>query len=70
MCADVLLVAQRLLAFYEGGPQPTEADEDFMDALARMREREADALRRFKRRSVNAALCKLIKEPKCNSASK
>jgi hypothetical protein len=67
--ADVLLVAQRLLDFYDGGPRPTDEDEEFMDALERMREREADAPISFKRRTVNAALGKLIKEPKCNSAS-
>lgn len=68
--ADVLLVAQRLLDFCDGGPRPTYEDEDFMDALERMREREADAPISFKRRTVNAALCKLVKESKCNSASK
>jgi len=67
---DMLLVAQRLLDFYAGGPRPTDEDEDFLDALERMREREADAPVAFKRRAVNAALRKLIKELKCNSASK
>jgi hypothetical protein len=66
---DVLLVAQRLLDFYHGGPRPTYEDEEFVDALERMREREANAPVAFKRRTVNAALHKLIKEPKCNSAS-
>jgi hypothetical protein len=67
---DVLLVAQRLLDFYEGGPRPTYEDEEFVDALDRMREREAAAPVHFKRRTVNAALRKLRKEPTCNSASK
>jgi hypothetical protein len=68
--ADMLLVAQRLLDFYAGGPRPTDEDEDFLDALERMREREADTPVAFKRRAVNAALRKLIKELKCNSALK
>jgi hypothetical protein len=38
---DVLLVAQRLLDFYDGGGRPTDEDEEFIDALERMREREA-----------------------------
>jgi hypothetical protein len=67
---DVLLVAQRLLDFYDGGPRPTYEDFEFVDALERMREREANAPVAFKRRTVNAALRKLGKEPKCNSASK
>lgn len=67
---DVLLVAQRLLDFYEGGPRPTYEDEEFVDALDRMREREAAAPVPLKRRRVNAARRKLRKEPTCNSASK
>ncbi len=70
MRADGLLVAQRLLAFYDGGPRPTYEDEEFVDALERMREREAAAPVTFNRRTVNTALRKLIKEPQCNSASK
>lgn len=69
MREDVLLVAHRLLDFYDRGPRPTDEDEEFMDALERMREREADAPVTFNRRTVNAALRKLIKEPKCNSVS-
>lgn len=67
---DVLLVAQRLLDFYDGGPQPTSEDMEWMGALERMREREVNAPLTFKRRAVNAALRKLVKEPPCNSASK
>ncbi|HEV8177879.1 MAG TPA: plasmid pRiA4b ORF-3 family protein [Gemmatimonadales bacterium] len=70
MREDVLLVAQRLLAFYDGGPRPTYEDEEFVDALERMGEREAAAPVPFNRRTVNTALRKLIKEPPCNSASK
>ncbi len=58
---DVLLVAQRLLDFYDGGPRPTYEDFEFVDALERMREREANAPVAFKRRTVNAAIRKLIK---------
>ena len=70
MHEDVLLVAQRLLDFYDGGQRPTYEDFEFVDALERMREREANAPVSFKRRTVNAALRKLGKEPPCNSASK
>lgn len=70
MREDVLLVAQRLLDFYDGGPRPTYKDFEFVDAVARMREREASAPVSFKRRTVNAALRKLGKEPPCNSVSK
>lgn len=67
---DLLLVAQRVLDFYDGGPRPTYEDVEFMDALDRMRERAANAPIPFHRRTVNAALRKLRKEPPCNSASK
>ena len=53
---DILLVAQRILAFYDGGPRPTYDDEEFMAALDRMHERENDAPIAFSRRTVNAAL--------------
>jgi hypothetical protein len=58
---DVLLVAQRLLDFCDGGPRPTYEDREFMDALERMREREANAPVTFRRRTVNAALRKLAR---------
>lgn len=67
---DVLLVSERLLDFYDGGPRPTYEDEEFVDALERMREREANAPVTFKRRTLNAALRKLTKEAICTSASK
>jgi hypothetical protein len=70
MREDVLLVAERLLAFYEGGPRPTYEDVEFMDALDRMHARSANAPVPFSRRMVNAVLRKLRKEPPCNSASK
>lgn len=61
VCEDVLLVAQRLLDFCDGGPRPTYEDGEFVDALERMRERETNAPVTFKRRTVNAALRKLAK---------
>jgi len=70
MHADVLLVGQRLLAFYDGGPRPTFEDTEFMDALERMRERETHTPIPFQRRRVNTALRQLRKESLCNSASK
>jgi hypothetical protein len=67
---DVLLVAQRLLEFSEGGPRPTTDDAEFLAALERMRERLEDAPIAFGRRAVNTALRKLRKEMPCTSASK
>lgn len=70
---DVLLVAERLLDFYDGGRRPTYDDEEFVDALERMREREANAPVTFKRRTLNAALrsvSELTKEATCTSESK
>jgi len=66
---DLLLVAQRLLAFSEGEPQPTEEDAEFMDALERMHERLEDAPTAFNRRAVNTALRTMSEEPPCTSAS-
>ncbi len=68
---DVLLVAQRLLDFYNGGPRPTYEEVEFVDALERMREREANAPVTFKRRRVNAPppnLHELGQAPQCISA--
>jgi len=67
---DMLLVAERLLEFYRGGPRPTYEEDEFMDALERMREREENAPIPFNRREVNAALRKMIKETPCTSESK
>jgi len=53
---DVLLVAERLLTFFDGGPRPTDDDGDFVDALERMEDRLEDAPTAFNRRAVNAAL--------------
>jgi len=67
---DVLLVAQCLLAFCEGGPRPSTDDDAFMAALERMQDRLEDAPITFDRRTVNAALRTMRKEPPCTSASK
>ena len=67
---DLLLVAQRLLEFSEGGPRPTEDETEFMDALERMHERLEAVPSAFSRRAVNAALRIMRKEPPCTSASK
>ena len=67
---DVLLVAQRLLDFAEGGLRPTTDDAEFMAALERMRDRLEDAPIAFNRRVVNTALRKLRKEMTCTSASR
>ena len=67
---DVLLVAERLLALYDGGPRPTTDDEAFMAALDRMHDRLDEAPVAFGRRTVNAALQTQRKDRACNSASK
>jgi hypothetical protein len=67
---DVLLVAQRLLDFAEGGPRPTTDDAEFMATLERMRARQENAPITFDRHAVNTALRKLPKEISCTSASK
>jgi len=66
---NVLLVAERLLAFYDGGLRPTREDEEFVVALDRMRDRLEDAPIAFDRRAVNSALRTLRKETPCTSAS-
>ena len=65
---DVLLVAQRLLDFCQGGPHPTYEEQDFEEAIERMRSRVEKAPITFNRRAVNAALHQ--KEPPCTSAFK
>lgn len=67
---DVLLVAQRLLEFCDGGPRPTADDEGFLAAMERMRDRLGNAPIAFDRRGVNVALSKLRKETPCTSASR
>ena len=62
------LVAQRLLDFCQGGPRPTYEEQDFEEAIERMRSRVENAPITFNRRAVNAALHQ--KEPPCTSASK
>lgn len=66
---DLVLVAQRLLDWYHGGPRPTYDDAEFSAALERMYERLEDAPIAFNRRAVNAALRTMIKETTCTSAS-
>lgn len=53
---DMLLVAERLRAFFDGGPRPTDEDTDVVDALERMHDRLEEAPTPFNRRAVNAAL--------------
>lgn len=67
---DMLLVAQRLLDVYQGAPPPTYEDDEFVEALERMREREEDMPIPFDRREVNAALRQIGKETPCTSESK
>lgn len=66
---DLLLVAQRLLEFSEGGRRPTEDETEFMDALERMHERLEAVPPAFSRRAVNVALRAMRKEQPCISAS-
>jgi hypothetical protein len=67
---DLLLVAQRLLEFSEGGARPTEDETEFMDALERMHQRLEAVPLVFSCRAVNVALRMIRKEPPCTSASK
>ena len=67
---DMALIAQRLLDFYAGGSRPTYDDDDFMEAMERLRMREEDDPIEFNRREVNVALRKNAKETPCTSASK
>ncbi|MEI6179922.1 MAG: hypothetical protein WCP31_04150 [Chloroflexales bacterium] len=59
---DALLVAERILVFYEGGPRPTVDEPAFMDALDRMRDRLDAVPIAFDRRAVNTALHHMSKE--------
>lgn len=71
--SDILLVAKRLLEFYDGGPKPSYEEEEFIEALDRMERRLDDAPIEFNRREVNAALrriAKMGKEPECTSESR
>lgn len=71
--SDILLVANRLLQVYDGGPQPTYEEEEFIEALDRMERRLDDAPIEFNRREVNVALQKIgrtKKETKCTSESR
>lgn len=60
--ADMGLIAERILAFANGGPRPTVDDFEFMDALERLQEREEWLPTAFDRRAVNQALRALRKE--------
>ena len=53
---DVVLVAERLLTFLDGGPRPTDDDTAFVAALDRMNDRQEAAPTVFNRRALNAAL--------------
>jgi hypothetical protein len=61
-CEDVLLVAERILVWYEGGPRPTVDEPAFMDALDRMRDRLDAAPIAFDRRAITTALHQMSKE--------
>jgi hypothetical protein len=67
---DLLLVAQRLLEFSEGGPRPTEDETEFMDALERMHDRLEAVPIAFSRRAVKAALRMMRKELPYTSVSR
>ena len=60
--ADMGLIAERILAFTDGGPRPNVDDRDFMDALERLQEREEWLPTVFDRRTVNRALRAIGKE--------
>ena len=60
--ADMGLIAERVLAFLNGGPRPTVDDLDFMDAMDRFQEREEWLPTVFDRRAVNQTLRAIGKE--------
>jgi hypothetical protein len=53
---DVVLVAERLVAFLEGGPRLTDADTAFVAALDRRDHHLEEAPIAFNRRAINTAL--------------
>lgn len=59
---DMALLAERVLAFIDGGPRPTVEDADFMDALERLQHRDDWLPTPFDRRAINAALRAIGKE--------
>jgi hypothetical protein len=59
---DVLLVAERLLAFYDGGPRPTRDDTEFVQALHRLEQHHEECPAGFDRRAVNVALSAIGKD--------
>jgi hypothetical protein len=65
---DMGLIAERILAFANGGSRPTTDDLDFMDALERLQEREDWLPTVFDRRAVNVALRAIGKEYACTSS--
>lgn len=50
------LLAQRLRAWWQGGPRPTEADDEFVEALDRLGDWLDEIPQAFRRRQVNTAL--------------
>jgi hypothetical protein len=64
---DIVMIAERLLSFFNGGPPPTWEETEFVDAVERLGQHLDGAPIEFKRREVNAALCKLAKEWTCTS---
>lgn len=66
---DMAVLAQRLLVFMDGGPRPTDEDEEWADAFERLRLRLQAEPGSFNLRAVNQALRQLTEEGSCTFAS-
>jgi len=66
---DQVLIAQRLLAWYDGGARPTYDDTEYSEARERMRDWLQDAPVPFNRRAVNTTLRAPRKGSPCTSVS-
>ena len=66
---DQVLIAQRLLAWYDGGARPTYDDTEYSEARERMRDWLQDAPVPFNRRAVNTTLRAQRKGSPCTSVS-
>jgi hypothetical protein len=64
------LLTERLHAWQQGGPRPTEDDEEYVEALNRLGDWIAQMPEVFRRRAVNATLRERGKAWACTSASR
>ncbi len=64
------LLTERLQVWRQGGPQPKEDDDEYIDALDRLGDWLEEMPEAFSRRQVNAALREREKEWACTSVSR